>query len=372
MATIPFVFADRATVPAFLAKDVQMEVMDHLLRGKFVLDWLVSVGFPFAGTAVRPSTALELTEEDCKVFVSEVGKNTPEELEQLGYEVLEAGFANKVCATSCRDQALVVKRYTDLVFLRIEREAIGVVDEHAGRFGCGPRVFYSGVSGLVEERIPGRTLQEIDMHKGDFKLLSQVAKVLSDFHQLPIPAACEGEPMLWRTINKMMRVVQRRPDLMPHGMPSIDTILAEVDAARCALERHSPAIVLGHGDCKPSNVIASDDGIDPVKLIDFELGGPNYRGFDLMKLFRTAKGASKPCMLHFLDAYVERTKGSPPGHEELANLAAELDRFEPLTWLEAAIFFLTLPQFKADETNRWNDLAMDRWEKYMKTKGALV
>merc|ERR1712043_35150 len=45
--------------------------------------------------------------------------------------------------------------------------------------------------------------------------------------------------------------------------------------------------------------------------------------------------------------------------------------FEPLTWLEASVFFLALPLFKPGETAKWNALAIDRWQKYTETRHQL-
>merc|ERR550532_1223921 len=123
--------------------------------------------------------------------------------------------------------------------------------------------------------------------------------------------------MLWRTMDKMMEVVARKPKLMPTGLPGIEGITAEISAARAALEQHRPKVVLGHGDFKPSNVIMQKPCI--IKLIDFELGGPNYRGFDLMKVFRTATGASEACMRHFLLAYSE-CSGAKCDDKSMGNL----------------------------------------------------
>mmetsp|Transcript_90853 Transcript_90853/g.211390 ORF Transcript_90853/g.211390 Transcript_90853/m.211390 type:complete len:143 (+) Transcript_90853:3-431(+) len=142
-------------------------------------------------------------------------------------------------------------------------------------------------------------------------------------------------------------------------------MLVEVRQAKQALARRQSKLVLGHGDFKPSNVMLHKGN---VKLIDFELAGPNYRGFDLMKLFRTAKGASEDCLRHFLLAYMSAI-GSP---EDLSALVDEVHAFEPLTWLEAAVFFLILPQFKPEETARWHQLAVDRWGKYEETKCKLL
>lgn len=166
-----------------------------------------------------------------------------------------------------------------------------------------------------------------------------------------------------------MCAAAKRPELLPPCVASFTHLREEVARARKALEAHGADVVLGHGDCKPSNVIASDDG--PAKLIDFELGGPNYRDFDLMKLFRTAAAPSEPCMLHFLRAYAAAADLACDESAIRASLVAAR-RFEPLTWLEACIFFLALPEFKPDELSRWQALAVDRWEKYQKTRHHLI
>lgn len=295
-----------------------------------------------------------------------------ESLKREGFEILEAGFANCVCALELDGQRLVVKRYTDLVFLRIAREAIGAVDILAGEEGIGPRVLFSDATGLVEERLPGRTLTEAEMHCNDFSLLDRVAKPLARLHQLPVPEVCSGDPMLWRTTCSMLDVARMRPELWPPngGVPDAEAILVEIDWARFALAKVGPSVVLGHNDCKPSNVIVCDDVCQPARLIDFELGGPNYRGFDLMKLFRTAAGPSVPCMLHFLRSYSEAAH-LDTSEDTMNALLKETLCFEPLTWLEALVFFLAMPQFKPDETARWHMLSIDRWEKYQRTKHLL-
>jgi thiamine kinase-like enzyme len=296
---------------------------------------------------------------------------TDAEMTDNGLYPLAMGFANRVCRSTLPDgESIVIKSYTELVLLRVDRDAIGLVDLAAGKAGIGPRVHHSSDRGLITEFVPGRTLQEADMHKGDVPLLRAVAETLATLHQMPVPLACEGEPMLWRTIDKMMRVVARRPDLLPpEGLPSLENIFAEISVAKAALRVHKPTVVLGHGDFKPSNVIADDEG--HVTLIDFEVAGPNYRGFDLLKAFRTALPFSESSLDHVLGAYAERTACLAPG-SGVAKLKAEARIFEPLTWLEAAVFFWTLPQFKPEETPRWHALGVDRWKKYTETRGRLI
>lgn len=336
---------------------------------KYVEKWLYSMGFPHEDS-IRPEPAEAiLTQDECKGLLDCIISESDSDLVGMGFGQLTVGFANHVWAVRKRCQSLVVKRYTDLAFLRLDAEAIGSVDVHCGKHNVGPRVLYTSPQGLVMERLEGRTLEETDMHKDDFPLVESVAKVLAQLHQLPVPAVCEGEPMLWRTIGKMVEAAGRRPELWPKGMPSLKCIEQEITKARTAVEKSSYPIVLCHGDFKPSNVILNKE--NEIKLIDHELGGPNYRAFDLMKVFRTAGKSSEASMEHFLKSYV-KCFGKETSEEELSDILQETKIFECLTWLEAACFFLALPQFKPQETDRWNDLALDRWEKYESTKDALL
>jgi len=338
---------------------------------KYVSKWLYSMGFPHEDLTKLQTLNhnVVLTEMECKDLVDTIRSTSDSDLIGMGFEPLTVGFANHVWATRRRGQSLIVKRYTELAFLRIDAEAIGSVDVHCGKHGIGPRVLYSGPQGLVEERLEGRTVEEADMHKDDAGLLENVADVLAQLHQLPVPAVCQGEPMLWRTIDKMLEAAGRKPELWPQAMPSLDAITEEVRRARIAVEMHNYPVVLCHGDFKPSNVILSKTG--KVQFIDHELAGPNYRAFDLMKVFRTAEKTSESSMEHFLRTYVGST-GQEESEERVADIMKETKIFKPLTWLEAACFFLALPQFKPNETSRWHALALDRWEQYEATKDELL
>merc|ERR1712217_550548 len=209
-----------------------------------------------------------------------------------------------------------------------------------------------------------------DIHKGDFRLLGSIADVLARCHQLPPPPVfAPGVPLVWREIDKMMDVAARRPELIPKDLPDIDTITSEINSLRNALESKHPKVVFAHGSMNPANVLMATDG--SVRLIDFELGGPNYRGFDLMKLFRTAEVSSEKSMEYFLRVYsaaVSDNKDDATLVKEAATLMKEVKTFEPLTWLEAAVFFLVMPQFKPEGATKWNELAVHRWTKFKETK----
>ena len=108
-----------------------------------------------------------------------------------------------------------------------------------------------------------------------------------------------------------------------------------------------------------------------VKLIDLELAGPNYRGFDLMKLFRTnPQTFSDERFTAFLSEYCRATTGLICSEAAVSEIKAETKLFEPLTWLEAAVFFALVVSLgggpgASGDNSRWVELLEDRWEKYL-------
>jgi len=311
-----------------------------------------------------------LTEEDCERLLDMVCSSSDSDLVGMGFEPLTAGFANHVWAMKTKGHHVVVKCYTDLAFLRLDPDAMGSVDVAVGNSAIGPCVRYSSPRGLVMDHVDGHTLEEKEMHKDDFGLLGTLANAVAQLHRLPIPEVCKGDPMLWRSVDKTVAVANEKPELWPAGMPSIESVMKEIRWAKEMVDKISPEIVLAHGDLKPSNVI-SDEKKNEVHIIDCELGGPNYRAYDLMKIFRTAADASETSMRYFFRKYSEEIDGST-SERSIDRLFAEAKLFEPLTWLEASCFFLAMPQFKPEDTSNWHHLAVDRWKKYQETKHMLL
>ena len=63
--------------------------------------------------------------------------------------------------------------------------------------------------------------------------------------------------------------------------------------------------------------------------------------------------------------------GQSTQNEALEALLAEVYLFEPLTWLEAAVFFLFAIQEDQGNTDAWSKLAVHRWENYERSKGGI-
>uniref|UniRef100_A0A7S4DSH0 Uncharacterized protein n=1 Tax=Lotharella globosa TaxID=91324 RepID=A0A7S4DSH0_9EUKA len=122
-----------------------------------------------------------------------------------------------------------------------------------------------------------------------------------------------------------------------------------------------------------------DDGFDhhqpEVMLIDFELSGPNYRGYDIMKLFRKLPKASQEApMRDFLGKYAQQ-QNVPEGKERetfVDDLLEECRRIEPLTWLEAVTFFALIVHIKPDQQSEWIRLGTDRWTAHLESKTAML
>lgn len=119
--------------------------------------------------------------------------------------------------------------------------------------------------------------------------------------------------------------------------------------------------------------VASGAWLVRAKAEDF-LSPPPTR-YDLFKLFRTSGEMSQLALRDFLRCYA-RCMGAPGSRArsaradaisaiELDELLAETYAAEPLTWLEAAVFFLFACAEYPEETERWAPLARQRWERYL-------
>ena len=268
-----------------------------------------------------------------------------------GYHELDSGFCNSVYRVDTHKKPVVVKIYSAMAKARCAPACRGVVDEAVGAAGLGPQIHVRTDDALVAEFVDGETLTERDL-KDEATALA-IAPKLAQLHALPIPPPLPHEPAaLWIGIDAMLAC----------DGDALDSALLRREAARMrdAVEACTHADVLGHGDLKPSNVLRLRRG--GITFIDFELAGPNYRGYDIFKLFRTSKlpAASDASLLSFVEAYL----GDGATRRAADACLLETKLFEPLTWLEAAIFFsfaaATLPE-KRDEMAA---LARDRWAAY--------
>mmetsp|Transcript_4150 Transcript_4150/g.10060 ORF Transcript_4150/g.10060 Transcript_4150/m.10060 type:complete len:423 (-) Transcript_4150:202-1470(-) len=303
---------------------------------------------------------------------------------ELTMQELSRGFCNSVHLVTRPpgDEAIVVKLYSDLSLLRTEPNQRGVIDRSASEAGLGPLVLASVDEGIAHSFFQGRVLEEDDLHtRADVG--EAVARLVADFHSLQVPPEFDAnKPLLWKWLERMLDAISasNNVDALPDSV-SLQALRREVDrmaaAVRSAEELGLLQTVLGHGDLKPTNIMLVSGESNPtveVKLIDLELAGPNYRGFDLMKLFRTnSQTFSDERFTAFLSEYCKATTGLICSESMVSEIKAETQLFEPLTWLEAAVFFALVVSLGPNSggpgasggSSRWVELLEDRWEKYL-------
>ena len=190
---------------------------------------------------------------------------------------------------------------------------------------------------------------------------------------------------MWKWLNRMLDEMRVSSNVgsLPAGI-ELPVLRREVEVMANTIEKLGFSVVLSHGDLKPSNVmLLGDDPVDDdvrlidldVRLIDLELAGPNYRGFDLAKLFRIDPSRfSEERFSEFLSVYCETAKVD----ESLAKeIEKEMKVCLPLVHLEAAVFFALVVAMGQDfggpssDKARWEALLRDRWAKYMASKATI-
>ena len=282
---------------------------------------------------------------------------------KLSIVELSSGFCNSVhlVETDAGDK-LVVKVYSDLSLLRTEKHQRGMIDVMVSESGLGPAVRRNTDEGIAHNFVPGRILEEQDMHTRR-DVGKACAKLVAKLHSLETPPEFAGDgPLLWKWLERMLNEIEssETKDVLP---VDVSELRAEVKRVSTIIrEEENACVVLAHGDLKPSNVIFTQSDASEVKLIDLELSGPNYRGFDLMKLFRTSpQQYSEEHFKQFLKAYCNEM------NVDVASVEAETKLFLPVSWLEATVFFaliLVLEPRGSDDHTKWEALFLDRWRQY--------
>lgn len=285
---------------------------------------------------------------------------------------IQNGFCNDVFEVSLDDhKKAIVKVYSEASKIRVDSSKRGEYEEIFNNLGIAPAVIALSESGIAHEFIDGKTMKENDVHSSD-KFSQKLARIVSKLHSERQEDCADRKQtcLTWKWFDLMLKEIENSSKELP-SIISYEILREEVRRNRFIIESANFPITLTHGDLKPSNIMILQD--NSLQLIDLELSGSNYRGFDLMKLFRANreifseerffKFLQEYCYLIDIDNYI-----AAGGVEKLA---LECRTFEPLTWLEAAIFFLFLicisdkMEVKAQEENII--LFKNRWEAYQES-----
>jgi thiamine kinase-like enzyme len=267
----------------------------------------------------------------------------------------------------------IAKVFSQLALQRMDpSRTLGELDRLAASAGLAPEIMASNSHGILMEACVGRVLSEELVQQPNFSESANVASALAHLHHLPV--APSETNILWKACNVMLSLTDEAHMTTSTGW-TLSRLHRTIEQHREQLHTlQLPLTACGHGDCKPSNVFLSDNdtiGTDKsVKFIDLELAGTHYRAFDLAKFWRTNSNAAIDSgdrnRNTFYEAYASTSNtisGGKPA--SLETLELEVDLLLPLTWLEAALFFVCMAtQNAAARSSHWNELALDRLESY--------
>jgi tRNA A-37 threonylcarbamoyl transferase component Bud32 len=294
----------------------------------------------------------------------------------------DLGFSNNVFRVEVHNgdhgntkQILVAKVFSDLAKNRLDpnQNYMGHVDELLHRAGLGPKIVAHTPDALLMEHIDGHVLTDsiiFDTHNDrGLDVCTAVGDALGRLHSLQGIADGERPNMLWHALNVMLSSIDKRLELSTASGTTwtLAKLQDTIGDYRNRLEGlNIPSVPMGHGDFKLSNVMITS--ADEIRFIDFELTGTHYRGYDLAKFFRSSKQSASSHLRRrhqeaFWGGYHQRT---PEGHrkslfEAMPQLEWEVQLLEPMTWLEAASFFLSMATLDdPSQQDKWNDLAKSR------------
>lgn len=279
-------------------------------------------------------------------------------------------------------QIVIAKIFSDLALRRMDPEfAVGEIDRIVSQHGqLVPEILATSACGILMENCHGSVLTQETIHKFPAKAECVVtARSLAHLHSIPLTRQKSSKPaqqqmpisdktnMLWRACDVMLDLSEAAGNPLPYSRWgwSIGKLREHVEHHKFELNKLSlPLVDIGHGDCKPGNVFYTQSP-PSAKFIDMELAGTHYRAFDLAKFFRTddPTQSTQQNKSTFLHAYCE---GCPNQAVEIKSLREEVDLLLPMTWLEAAIFFVCMASSCKDQAQLefWNNLASNRLSNY--------
>jgi thiamine kinase-like enzyme len=275
------------------------------------------------------------------------------------------------------NHTVIAKVFSQLALQRMEPfRQTGDIDRRVAVEGLGPAILATTDGAiLMEDCSAGRVLTEEDVHSENAATISKsVALSLAHLHHLAEESAVRHENMLWRACDVMFSLSDRNWKVADWN---IDRLCRSLQTHREQLEKEDPVQVdFGHGDCKPSNVLffPTASGSPQILFIDWEISGKHYRAFDLAKFLRADQPTAhtEKNRRFFLKAYAaasqrlvdKKTTVVVASDNLVDTLEREVSLLTPLTWLEAALFFVCMSTQDPLQEKKWNDLALDRLKSY--------
>lgn len=283
---------------------------------------------------------------------------------------------NNITTTTNSSKSVIAKIFSELALARMDpNRSLGELDDYCARFGLAPCTITRTNRGILMEDCKGRVLTE-ELAYGE-EWSTRIAVALAKLHSLPGPPIAsqddkecvsprpQSNVLVW-SCHVMLSRIKFSWNCTVGGIRWDRTRLATalVEELHNIQHQRANVVPVGHGDCKPSNVIALEDGT--VVFVDLELLGQHYRAYDLAKFLRSNYNAT----FHeaFLRCYLQSCTTVTANPDAVKQLMNEVNLLMPLTWLEAAIFFAAMACLNPHETKKWNSLVANRLEYYLDQK----
>ena len=252
------------------------------------------------------------------------------------------------------------------------------IDKLAAKHEIGPQIYATidttDSPALLMQDCPGKALTEQDLHH-DHQTAQLAATALAHLHRLDSSRETASPNMLWQSCDVLM---EQYAD--PKWKAAQDDRTWTHDRLFSCIKRHQSALEArnedflvtnsGHGDCKPSNLLIgySDSQTSPcIRFLDLELAGTHYVAFDLAKLWRSSEPLTEKAAERqeaFLETYAACCIND---NMSALKIQEQINQLLPLTWLEAAAFFVAMSSFSSKnraDRDHWDELALDRLRSY--------
>lgn len=260
----------------------------------------------------------------------------------------------------------IAKIFSPLALARMAHSSVGILDSYVASHGLAPRILATTKESILMEFCGGHCISDNNTQNAEEWNDTLCAISLAKLHSLPplLPSSSQNdENMLWRSCRILMIHVDINWECHTNARGDCWTkemLASELRHQQFRLSRKAfVEVAIGHGDCKPSNIICQRER---VSFIDLELCGRNYRAYDVAKLLRNDQDPtlrnSSSRRARFLSAYAQQVGAN------VHQLQFELDEILPLTWLEAAIFFAAMEAVDPRNRDKWNSLAASRLRSY--------
>jgi len=283
-------------------------------------------------------------------------------------DMITGGITNalyRVAVAGASPAAVLVRVFGDKTEVLIDRVLDNFTFGYLGSLGVGPWCYGVFGNGRVEAWLPARSLSPPEMGQlAPVDFVAAIARATARFHDIPFPAD-DRQPILWRQLTKWYgmasaagfdaaaspaaatkaaQYARLRMHAIGEELAWMQTVLpsdanrhgadlprpASTSRAAAAAVDFAASVVYAHNDLLSGNVLTPTTGegsgsgeaaATTVRLIDYEYGAYNYRGFDIANHYCEHAGfdfdldawyPSREVQRHWVAAYLAATPTAAP------------------------------------------------------------